>query len=410
MSTRPPGLDQAAEIVVPPTSAAGPGRRVPRHPGRRSRHRRTRRRVSPRWPRPSASPTNTYSVYTEYHGMLSATEQEAVAHATPQTSQAEEGPEARPRPTRFGTREVGGPQQHLAERPADLRSRDSRGTVRSRASPSTAPWSSAIAFTSSSGSMRPRRSTSGWRRSAVSRTRPPMPAPESRTRRRHPSREGRPATRGSSRQLAHREQGRQLLKHVGPATPRGARDHAMLAMLIGCGLRRGELLALTLESVQPREEHWVIADLVGKGGHVRTVPIPSWVKSAVDAWTTAAGITEGRVFRAINKAGRIWGNGMSPKVLWDVDRVAAARAGIEKPGSARPAAHVRAVVPPGRRRTRADPVSVGACLRSNYRAVPRVQTEAPMRRERPTRDRAGRRRDVALGRADGRDPSAPGDQ
>lgn len=104
----------------------------------------------------------------------------------------------------------------------------------------------------------------------------------------------------------------------------------MLAMLIDCGLRRGELLALTIESIQQREEHWGIAGLVGKGGHVRTVPIPSWVKVAVDAWTTAAGITEGRVFRAINKAGRIWGNGMSPKVLWDVVRVAAARAGIEK--------------------------------------------------------------------------------
>ena len=126
------------------------------------------------------------------------------------------------------------------------------------------------------------------------------------------------------------EQGRRLLEHALPATPREARDHAMLAVLIGCGLRRGELLGLTLESVQQREEHWVLADLVGKGGHVRTVPIPSWVKSAVDAWTTAAAITEGRVFRAINKAGRIWGNGMSPKVLWDVVRMAAARAGIEK--------------------------------------------------------------------------------
>ena len=104
----------------------------------------------------------------------------------------------------------------------------------------------------------------------------------------------------------------------------------MLAVLIGCGLRRGELLALTLESIQQREEHWVIADLVGKGGHVRTVPIPLWVKTAVDAWTTAATITEGPVFRAINKAGRIWGNGMSPKVLWDVVRAAAAHASIEK--------------------------------------------------------------------------------
>ena len=89
------------------------------------------------------------------------------------------------------------------------------------------------------------------------------------------------------------EQGRRLLEHVQPATPRETRDHAMLAMLIGCGLRRGELLALTLESVQQREEHWVIADLVGKGGHVRTVPIPWWVKSAVDAWTTIAGSRRG---------------------------------------------------------------------------------------------------------------------
>jgi integrase len=54
------------------------------------------------------------------------------------------------------------------------------------------------------------------------------------------------------------------------------------------------------------------------------------VKSHIDAWTAAAGITHGPVFRAINKAGRVWGDGMSPKVLWDVVRAAAARAGIDK--------------------------------------------------------------------------------
>jgi len=74
----------------------------------------------------------------------------------------------------------------------------------------------------------------------------------------------------------------------------------------------------------------VIADLVGKGGRVRTVPIPTWVKSTVDAWAAAAAISQGSVFRAINKAGRVWGDGMSPKVLWDVVRAAAGRAGIEK--------------------------------------------------------------------------------
>jgi site-specific recombinase XerD len=115
-----------------------------------------------------------------------------------------------------------------------------------------------------------------------------------------------------------------------PSTARELRDHAMVAMLIGCGLRRAELLALSLESIQQREEHWVIADLVGKGGHVRTIPIPTWVKTAVDAWTAADDITHGPVFRAINKAGRVWGDGMSPKVLWDVVRAAAARAAIDK--------------------------------------------------------------------------------
>jgi integrase len=126
------------------------------------------------------------------------------------------------------------------------------------------------------------------------------------------------------------EQGRRLLESATPSTAREFRDHAMVAMLIGCGLRRAELLALRVESIQQREEHWVIADLVGKAGHVRTVPIPIWVKSTVDAWTASAAITHGPVFRAINKAGRVWGDGMSPKVLWDVVRSAAARAGIDK--------------------------------------------------------------------------------
>jgi len=126
------------------------------------------------------------------------------------------------------------------------------------------------------------------------------------------------------------EQGWRLLECPPSSTACQLRDHAMVVMLIGCGLRRAELLALRVEAIQQREEHWVIADLVGKAGHVRTVPIPAWVKAAVDAWTAAATITDGAVFRAINKTGRVWGNGMSPKMLWDVVRAAARRAGIDQ--------------------------------------------------------------------------------
>jgi len=126
------------------------------------------------------------------------------------------------------------------------------------------------------------------------------------------------------------EQGKRLLASMKRESLRGKRNYAMLAMLIGCGLRRGELLALSAESIQLREDHWVIADLMGKAGHVRTVPIPLWVKAAIDEWKDASGIKEGALFRSIRKQGQIWGSGMTAKVLWEMVREAASRAGIEK--------------------------------------------------------------------------------
>jgi integrase len=50
----------------------------------------------------------------------------------------------------------------------------------------------------------------------------------------------------------------------------------------------GELLSLKMRSIQMREEHWVVADLHGKAGHIRTIPIPVWVKAAIDQWTAAS--------------------------------------------------------------------------------------------------------------------------
>ena len=125
------------------------------------------------------------------------------------------------------------------------------------------------------------------------------------------------------------EQSKRLLAGADRESLRGKRNYAMLAMLIGCGLRRGELLALRVDSIQLREEHWV-ADLLGKAGHIRTVPIPVWVKAALDEWKDAGGITEGALFRSINKTGRVWGTGMTPKVLWEIVREAASRASIDK--------------------------------------------------------------------------------
>src|SRR5918995_427112 len=108
------------------------------------------------------------------------------------------------------------------------------------------------------------------------------------------------------------EQSKRLLAGADRESLRGKRNYAMLAMLIGCGLRRGELLALRVNSIQLREEHWGIADLLGKAGHIRTVPIPAWVKAAIDEWKNAADITDGVLFRSINKTGRVRGTRSNP--------------------------------------------------------------------------------------------------
>jgi site-specific recombinase XerD len=111
------------------------------------------------------------------------------------------------------------------------------------------------------------------------------------------------------------QQGQLLLDTTDPGTLRGRRDAAMLALLLGCGLRRSELVALDISHFQQREEHWAIVDLVGKGGHVRTVPVPEWVKKAIDGWASAAGIFEGKLFRSIRKNGTLWGYGVTQNVV-----------------------------------------------------------------------------------------------
>jgi site-specific recombinase XerD len=63
---------------------------------------------------------------------------------------------------------------------------------------------------------------------------------------------------------------------------KGERDRALLALLLACGLRRHEAVGLRIDDLQQREEHWAIVDLVGKAGHVRTVPVPDWVKGQLD--------------------------------------------------------------------------------------------------------------------------------
>jgi hypothetical protein len=72
-----------------------------------------------------------------------------------------------------------------------------------------------------------------------------------------------------------------------------------------------------------------VVDLIGKGGHIRTVPIPDWVKAALDEWTAAAGVREGKIFRAVARTDKIWGDGISQNVVWYVVKGCCERAGLQ---------------------------------------------------------------------------------
>lgn len=125
------------------------------------------------------------------------------------------------------------------------------------------------------------------------------------------------------------EQSSAVLQQSCGDSMRAKRDYAMLAMLFGRGFRRSELVGLELDEIQMRQGHWAVVDLIGKGGHIRTVPIPNWVKAALDQWTRAANVTAGKVFRAVARKGKVWGRGLSQNVVWYVVRNCSQRAGLD---------------------------------------------------------------------------------
>jgi site-specific recombinase XerD len=132
---------------------------------------------------------------------------------------------------------------------------------------------------------------------------------------------------------------------------KAVRDQAVLAVMIGTGLRRAEVASLTWEMVQQRDGRWAIIDLVGKRGRVRSVGIPPWVKIALDRWAEAIVVYQGRIFHALNKDGSLAGSvrtkggsytdgHLTPQAIYNVVKEHVLAAGyINRKGDAAIAAH-----------------------------------------------------------------------
>jgi site-specific recombinase XerD len=124
------------------------------------------------------------------------------------------------------------------------------------------------------------------------------------------------------------KQAQALLNAPDVTTKKGLRDRAILAVLLGCGLRRSEVAALTFSHIQQRDGRWCIVDLLGKHGRVLTVPMPTWVKVAIDAWASAVGVADDQVFRPVNRAHEVQGAALSEKVVWQLLQPYAKAAGV----------------------------------------------------------------------------------
>ena len=138
-------------------------------------------------------------------------------------------------------------------------------------------------------------------------------------------------------------------------------------------------MALTLDHLQQREEHWAIVDLVGKGGHIRTVP--DWVKTELEDWLAAAAIDRGKLFRRVNKVGRAWGDGMTVKAVWHIAKESARNIGVARFGTARSATDLCSPLPRIGRRVGADPISLGARFGADDRTLPWLQAADSISRQ-----------------------------
>jgi len=56
--------------------------------------------------------------------------------------------------------------------------------------------------------------------------------------------------------------------------------------------------------------------------------MPTWVKVAIDAWTSGVGVSDGQVFRAVDRGDQVRGLVLSEKVVWQLLQGYTAAAGV----------------------------------------------------------------------------------
>jgi site-specific recombinase XerD len=125
---------------------------------------------------------------------------------------------------------------------------------------------------------------------------------------------------------------KRLLDTCNTKTVQGKRDKIVLGLLVGAGLRREELAALTFEDIltQPvGKKARTVLNVKGKGAKDRVVPINDKLAVALQEWASICG--GGNVSRSLSRGGAIR---ESLSVIGIFNIVAQAGEAIDRPGLA----------------------------------------------------------------------------
>ncbi len=124
-------------------------------------------------------------------------------------------------------------------------------------------------------------------------------------------------------------EGEALINAPSPSTTKGARDRALIVLLIGCGLRRGEIVQLQVESILRQDRQWLLAGVVGPRGRVRNVAVPGWAKEALQVWIERAQLSSGPLLRSVDREGIVGRRMISPQTVGAVVAQHARSIGLE---------------------------------------------------------------------------------
>jgi len=121
-----------------------------------------------------------------------------------------------------------------------------------------------------------------------------------------------------------------------PDTLTGLRDRALLLTGFAAARRRSEIVALTFDDVERVKGGALLhirrskTDQEGKG---TAVPVPNGKRfkpiEALDRWLAAAGITQGALFREIDRHGRVGHEALSDRSVARIVKRAARAAGLD---------------------------------------------------------------------------------